>query len=501
VKEGFRQSMAWLHTWAGLILGWILFAMFLTGTASYFKPEISHWMQPELPASTVSHAVAAENAVKYLRTAAPESARWFIQLPGREDALRVTWAKPAGGFEVRMLDPATGDAVTARETRGGNFFYRFHFELNMPPRTGRWVAGIAAMVMFVTIISGIITHRHFFKDFFTFRPRKAAQRSWLDGHNVLAVLALPYHLIITYTGIVTLMFLYLPWGADVMYGGNRQALSAEIFSIPTTPPPAKQPAQLTALGPVIAETNARWPGMPAGLITISAPNDVNAMIQMTRFSDDVVAHDRYTLQFHGVTGAFITELSNDKPVSQIRQVLYGLHLGRFGGYDVRGLLFFCGLMGTAMVGTGLVLWAIKRRQRAETRAARFGVALVERLNVATVLGLPIAMAGFLLSNRLLPTIMANRADMEVWIGFFGTWIVAALYALWRRPAETWQVLLVVATAIWAAVPLAGWLTTGLHAPGFDAALLVVAGSFLLIWRKVASRQSARAATLRPGVAE
>lgn len=501
MKEGFRQSMAWLHTWAGLILGWILFAMFLTGTASYFKPEISHWMQPELPVPTVSHAVAAENAAKYLQTVAPDSARWFIQLPGREDVLRVSWAKPAGGFETRNLDPATGEAVMARETRGGNFFYRFHFELNMPPRTGRWVAGIAAMVMFVTIISGIITHRRFFKDFFTFRPRKAAQRSWLDGHNVLAVLALPYHLIITYTGIITLMFLYLPWGAEVVYGNNRQALSAEVFSIAPTPPPARQPVQLTALGPVIAETNARWPDKPAGLITISAPNDANAMIQMTRFSDEAVAHDRNTLLFNGVTGAFLSDISNDKPVAQVREVLYGLHLGRFGGYDVRGLLFFCGLMGTAMVGTGLVLWTIKRRERAETKSARFGVALVERLNVATILGLPIAMAGFLLSNRLLPPVMDNRADLEVWIGFFGTWIIAALYALWRKPEETWRVLLIVAPVIWAATPLVGWLTTGLYAPGFDAALLVVAVAFLLIWRKVSSRRSAQAAALRPGVAE
>lgn len=501
MKEGFRQSMAWLHTWAGLILGWVLFAMFLTGTASYFKPEISHWMQPELPVPTVSHAIAAENAARYLQSVAPTSSRWFIQLPGREEVLRVSWAKPAGGFETRTLDPATGEAITARETRGGNFFYRFHFELNMPPRTGRWIAGIAAMVMFVTIISGIITHRRFFKDFFTFRPRKAPQRSWLDGHNVLAVLALPYHLIITYTGIVTLMFMYLPWGAEVLYPNERQAFSAEVFSIAPSPPPAKQPAALTALGPVVEETSTRWPDKPAGLITISAPNDANAMIQMTRFTDEAVAHDRDTLLFHGVTGTYLSGLRNDKPVAQVREVLYGLHLGRFGGYDVRGLLFFCGLMGTAMVGTGLVLWTVKRRERAETKAARFGVALVERLNVAVILGLPIAMAGYMLANRLLPPVMEDRADLEVRIGFFGTWIVAALYALCRRSAETWQMLLIVATVIWAVTPLAGWLTTGLYVPSVDAALLVIAVSFLLIWRKVASRRAAKAAALRPGVAE
>ena len=23
MKEGFRQSMAWLHTWSGLLVGWV----------------------------------------------------------------------------------------------------------------------------------------------------------------------------------------------------------------------------------------------------------------------------------------------------------------------------------------------------------------------------------------------------------------------------------------------------------------------------------------------
>ena len=37
--EGPRQSMSWLHTWASLILGWLLYAIFLTGTLSFFQNE------------------------------------------------------------------------------------------------------------------------------------------------------------------------------------------------------------------------------------------------------------------------------------------------------------------------------------------------------------------------------------------------------------------------------------------------------------------------------
>ena len=39
--EGLRQSMSWLHTWSGLLLGWLLYAVFFTGTLSYFRDEIN----------------------------------------------------------------------------------------------------------------------------------------------------------------------------------------------------------------------------------------------------------------------------------------------------------------------------------------------------------------------------------------------------------------------------------------------------------------------------
>ena len=41
MNKSFRQSMAWLHTWTGLLLGWLLVAIFITGTSAYFREEIT----------------------------------------------------------------------------------------------------------------------------------------------------------------------------------------------------------------------------------------------------------------------------------------------------------------------------------------------------------------------------------------------------------------------------------------------------------------------------
>ncbi|MET0126352.1 MAG: PepSY-associated TM helix domain-containing protein, partial [Pseudomonas caspiana] len=45
MKGKFRQSMSWLHTWCGLLCGWLLCAIFLTGTLSVFREPITRWME------------------------------------------------------------------------------------------------------------------------------------------------------------------------------------------------------------------------------------------------------------------------------------------------------------------------------------------------------------------------------------------------------------------------------------------------------------------------
>lgn len=46
MERTFGKSMVWLHSWAGVILGSVLFAIFWMGTLSVFDAEIDRWMMP-----------------------------------------------------------------------------------------------------------------------------------------------------------------------------------------------------------------------------------------------------------------------------------------------------------------------------------------------------------------------------------------------------------------------------------------------------------------------
>ncbi|BEP72117.1 PepSY-associated TM helix domain-containing protein [Variovorax sp. V35] len=470
--------MAWLHTWSGLLVGWVLFMVFAAGTASYFKDEITFWMKPELHAVTpgaVPQPVAADNALAFMQRHAPDATRWFITLPTeREPGVSLLWAKPpppAGSppvdrrrsFDRAMLDPATGQAITApRETRGGEFFYRLHFDLHyMPALWARWIVGFCAMFMLVAIVSGIVTHKRIFKDFFTFRPKKG-QRSWLDAHNVTAVLALPYHAMITYTGLVTLMFMYMPWGPQVAYkahGGN-DTFFAEAFpgGVRTQIKASGTKAALAPLAPMVAQATAHWDGAPVGRIVVHQPNDANAVVSLTRAEGRHLSYDQPSMQFNGTTGALISSFGDvPKAAAETRGVLYGLHIGRFADPLLRALFFVSGLAGCLMVATGLLLWAVKERQKyAKTlkQGGRigFGLRLVDGLNLGAIAGLPVAMAAFFWANRLLPVDVAGRNEAEIrW--FFIVWGATAVLGLLRPTLRMWQAQLALGALLFALLPV------------------------------------------------
>lgn len=515
--RGLRQSMAWIHGWLGLLAGWILFAMFLTGTASYFRPEITRWMQPELRPAAVSPQHAAETAVGYLQKASPGDEQWFIYLPDERTPETRVFARPpkdASGKrpkgEELNLDPATGQPLRARDTRGGEQFYRFHFQLQLPHPWGRWLAGLAAISMLSAIISGVITHKRIFVDFFTLRWGKG-QRSWLDAHNVSAVVALPYHAVMTYTGLITLVAMYMPWPAAANYARPAE-FNAEAFGREAEGEAAGRPAPLAAIGPMVAAAERQWGGGQPRMVVIRNPGDAAATVTITQNTAHRLNARGGTITYDGVTGERRSASPAPGPAIATAGVMLGLHLGWFAPPLLRWILFLLGLSGAAMVGTGLILWTAKRRNPAAQPF--FGLALVERLNIGVIACLPAGMAAYLLANRLIPADLPGRSALEVKTMFW-VWFGLAALSLVRPARRAWRETLSLAAAAFAAIPLANALTTdrGLLASlatgdwlfaAFDLSMLAIAALIGLgAWRAgqtrpLASRRTTPAQTERGG---
>jgi hypothetical protein len=206
----------------------------------------------------------------------------------------------------------------------------------------------------------------------------------------------------------------------------------------------------------------------------------------------------------GTTGQLISS-SGDAPGAavQTRGVLYGLHIGRSADPLLRALFFLSGLAGCVMVATGLLLWAVKERQKyakvvAHGGHASWGLRLVDGLNIGAIAGVPIAMAVYFWANRLVPLDLTARPDVEIrW--FFMAWGAAAVAGLLRPTHGMWQVQLALGGALFAGVPVLNALTTGTHlgaslpqglwpVAGFDLVCLALGLSLLAAARRVQRRK-------------
>ena len=487
--DGLRPAMGWLHRWSGLLVGWVLFFTFLTGSTGYFDTEIDRWMQPERPLrqEVVSVADIASRSLAYLMQTAPRAERWIIAFPGtRSYGLRLFWQNPPGEDNGSVsLDPATGVPIVYRDTGGGQLLYRMHWQLHYLPRlAGEWIVIICALVMLAAIISGVITHKRIFRDFFTFRPRKG-QRSWLDAHNLLGVAALPFHIMITYSGLLFYGYLYMAPVIAATYGEERATYFAELFGRSDLPDRSGRAAALVPVVPLLQQDATA--AHPIQFIIIYNPGDANARIVVQ--GGPFTPTRSYTeLTFDGITGDLLHASGPRSAPLAVRDTLINLHEGLFAGPGLRWLYFLSGLAGTAMIGGGLVLWAVKRRERGGA-----GLWLVEGLNLGTIIGLPTAIAAYFWANRLIPVGIEGRAAWEAH-SLFITWALMLLHAFLRPGRRGWREQLCLAAAAFGLLPLLNALTTDRHLgitlpagvwelAGFDLTMLAIGLAFAATaWR-------------------
>jgi len=471
--------MAWLHTWTGLLAGWLLFFVFLTGSTGYFYFEIDRWMRPELPLAgreARDPAAMAARAQAYLQSQMPHANQWGIYLPvERTIPELLVIAREGSGASQRVLrtvlDPGTGRPAEnrqARATGGGPVLYRMHYLLHYLPRDiGIWIVGACTMFMLVALVSGVITHRRIFADFFTFRPRKGA-RSWLDAHNVASVLALPFFFMITVSGLAFFMYQYLPAGLLAAYGPGpqaRQQYSRDMSDRPSATQ-AGPAAPLVPLGALVQAAQARWgDGRVVASLLVQRPNGAGAQVQARARREGGRSFSFESLYFDGATGAALAA-TNPSRTRDAHDALIGLHEGRFAGTGLRWLYFLSSLLGCAMIATGLVLWTAKRRARHQALVcaggrAPLGFRIVEGLNIGTLAGLPLAIAAYFWANRLLPAAWPMRANWEVHILFLA-WACALAWPALRPARRAWRELLWLDAAAYALLPALNAATTRRH---------------------------------------
>ena len=190
--QSFRLSMTWLHTWFGLVLGYVLMVAFFFGALSVFDREIDRWAIPEtrfepqpMPSfdamlkpifeRIVPEEEELEEARRRVGGPLPATLplmNWSAYTTHRDPVLSlfaefaVTNNPNDPDDHVHghvTIDPRSGRVLPHDRLKvGSEFFYPMHFSLHVTWwDLGYWIVGTAALVMLAALVSGVVMHRKY----------------------------------------------------------------------------------------------------------------------------------------------------------------------------------------------------------------------------------------------------------------------------------------------------------------------------------------------------
>jgi len=539
----FRLSMTWLHTWFGLVLGYVLIVVFFFGSLSVFDREIDRWAIPQtrfapqpIPSfDTMLRPLFEQIAPEPADLAAARQSAggteptltataWTAYTTHRDPVLLLytefavgkdTAAPDAVVYGHATIDPRDGRRLAGDPLKiGSEFFYPLHIGLHLTWHDlGYWIVGLSALALLCALVSGVVIHRRLFREFFTFRPHKHRQRSTLDLHNLTGVVALPFHFFFALSGLTIFAGMYFPV-SETLFKTQAQAeqvARAREHGLPAEA--AGVAAPLASVDAMVAEAQRRWAagGMPGdvGMIQVDHVGDRNSVVAIYRAGSDRVALLGQAIHFEGTTGRLLHEEPPATAVAGVNDFLTGLHLQRFDHWLLRWLYVAGGLAGCACIVTGF-LFFVDKRKRQHARAGVGGARWADAMAVATVTGMIVATLAMLVANRLLPESLGGRNAWEQRV-FWGAWLLAFGHAAWRSApvrlglaSHAWREQCIAVAVLACAAVALNAVTTGDHllktlaqgdwpVAGVDLTLLLVGTGAAI----VAARLGGRRHTPRP----
>lgn len=419
LRKDETKAMVAVHGWSGILLGLLLYAVVLTGTAAVFADEIGTWSAGHV-ATRSSFDQPIDATLQRLTAQTPKQYREAVSLWERGDhGLGVFYHHDTTGsdgvpteagvyYQVDNAGRVTGQTTGYVDDIFGpmnddalsTFLVDTHVRLHVPNPWGLLLTGILGLAMLVAAISGLLIHRHLFKDIFTLRRQSNAVLANRDKHSVAGTWSLPFAFVLAFTGSFFSFFgtIGVPVVAMAAFGGNVEALSEAVYGNPGTPDP--RPAAMGSLDRITADAIRRTGGLPT-FVAIEKFGRVDAAVTVYNNPREGDL-DPVALLYNGATARFVRE----KPVVGARPSAGGtlvgimgpLHFGNFAGLLSKAIWFGLGFAMCYVTYTGMRLWVVRRRADARS------LAWLERTLSVVGFGLPFGLAasaaGFLVAMPL-----------------------------------------------------------------------------------------------------
>jgi hypothetical protein len=327
---------------------------------------------------------------------------------------------------------------------------------------------------------------------------------WLDAHNVVGVVSLPFHIVIALSAVVFCLHEPLYDALDyVVYDGRLKSIMAASNPF-TAIKKDEQPAPMLPVNVLLDRVKGASPSFVPVEMRYRNAGLRGASVQVWGYDTRYMTRGKGFAVISPVTG----EIANTDYLpgregtwTGIVATFFALHFATFGGDVVRVCYFLLGIAGAFLFYSGNLLW-IESRRRTERRHGgpvnqKTSTRMMSAATVGVCLGAICAISITIVAEKWLGGRVAN---IDVWRNaiYYCVFLGSVLWSFLRGAAAASVELLWLAAIAAAAIPLTtltGWTSPALGmqgsasmaALGVDLVALFAALCFVWMARSAARR--------------
>lgn len=492
-----------VHTWTGVTAGMFLFIAFYAGSITVFAEPLARWVAAPAPVRLTA-LDQSDALIARTLAARPDAAKEFtLHLGETEDlSARLTWRKGRDDKAPWLADLDSEGALRLAQSQRSNladFVDNIHRTAGIPGANdiGETVMGVVSALYAVALVSGlIIVLPSLVKDLFALRIGANLKRMWLDAHNVVGVVSLPFHIIIALTAVVFCLHEQLYDALDyVVYDGGLKPIMASSNPF-TAIKKDERPASMLPVDTLIDRVKTVSPSFVPIEMRYRNAGSRGASVQ-------VWGHDaRYMTRGKGfaVLSPVTGEIANTDYLpgregvwTGLVATFFALHFATFGGDVVRVCYFLLGVAGAFLFYSGNLLWIESRRRTERRNGGPVQQKTSARLMAAATVGVCLG-AVCAISVTIVAAKWANGrvANIDVWHNsvYYAVFLASVVWSFVRGAAAAGVELLWLAALATAAIPLttlASWIAPalGMHASASMAAfgvdLVALCAALCFVW--------------------
>ncbi|MEI2414583.1 PepSY domain-containing protein [Orrella sp. JC864] len=369
------RSKLWflVHSWLALPIWAFVCFICATGTIAVISQEIVWLLNPAVRASApdaqtprMGYQALYDSIQKQVPEAAIQSLSWPEE---SQFALTARVSYPGARTTSLYVNPYTGVVQgPSLDFDLRQFMRALHGWLLIPFTNGfSWgwyLVSALSIPMFASLVTGLVVYKRFWRAFFKPRLRlnQGARIFWGDFHRLAGLWSIWFILLIS---VSAMWFLAQAILFDTHTTISTQGVPAVVAREEAPTVPRGQPVPRLDLDRIVAAARQELPSMEPQRIAFSG-NAYDPVTVMGRGGYPLMFQSAQINPYNGKAEA-VRRLSDRSALEYFTESMRPLHTGDFGGFWLKLVWFFFGLLLTMMSVSGMLIWT-KRTAQATAKA-------------------------------------------------------------------------------------------------------------------------------------